>query len=149
MSARKLELVREFDVPVERLMEVFTQEAHLRQWWGPEGASVYHCEFRPEVGADWRIGVTTRDSQKRDVFGTVTRVEPALISFTWCWAHVDPETGTTEVTLMFEPISAVRSRLTLTQGEFSEPATGDAHQVGWLSSFNSLDHFVRASGIGD
>lgn len=46
---------RNFSVPVETLFKAFSQEAHLKQWWGPDGFSNTFYEFNFSEGGKWRF----------------------------------------------------------------------------------------------
>ncbi|MEJ1972832.1 MAG: SRPBCC family protein [Lacunisphaera sp.] len=49
MQSRPFETVREFNAPRELVWAAWTEEKHLRQWFGPKGCTLSRCslDFRP------------------------------------------------------------------------------------------------------
>lgn len=48
-------ITRKFDAPAELVFEVWTNPAHIRNWWGWESDDMTVCEFDLRVGGQWRF----------------------------------------------------------------------------------------------
>lgn len=46
---------RDFNVPVELLYKAFSQQEHIKNWWGPEGFTNTFYEFDFRNGGKWRF----------------------------------------------------------------------------------------------
>ena len=46
---------RNFNVPVELLYKAFSQQAHIKNWWGPNGFTNTFYEFDFHDGGKWRF----------------------------------------------------------------------------------------------
>src|ERR1700753_4154367 len=69
---------RVFDAPRALVFSVFTNETHLRRWWGPNGFSLTTSAFDFRPGGIWRFvmhGPDGRDYQNRVTFEEVVRPE--------------------------------------------------------------------------
>jgi len=138
-----LHMNREFDAPVEKLVEAFTNPAVMTQWWGPEGMQVYRCEVDLQPGGAWCVGLLGADGEPRDVSGRFTQVEDRAIAFTWRWHYEGASDVETLVSIAFEHISDLRSAIHLTQQTFASVADRDNHKGGWTSSFGCLDNYLK------
>ncbi|MBB6732553.1 SRPBCC domain-containing protein [Cohnella zeiphila] len=60
---------RVFEAPRELVFKAFTEEEHLRQWWGPRGwvLTVCNVDFRP--GGSWHYCMKCEDRNQGDFYG--------------------------------------------------------------------------------
>lgn len=49
---------RSFDMPRERMFELWTDPDHLRHWFGPAGCTISYCEVDLQVGGAMRFGIS-------------------------------------------------------------------------------------------
>ncbi len=143
---RVLRLRREFDAPLEKVYDAFTNPAVMRRWWGPQTMQVYQCEVDLQPGGTWCVGLLTADGQQRNVSGTFTRVEQQAISFTWRWDYTGAPPTQTEVSIEFQRIGAARCAIVLQQQLFDSVDDCNNHQGGWHSSFLSLEGYLQQQG---
>ncbi len=134
-----LRLVRLIPAAPEALFRLWTEPAHLVQWWAPEGceASVQALETRP--GGRWRIVLRQPDRGELAMSGIYLAVEPPRrLAFTWAWEDADGARGhETEVSVSFEPAPG-GTRLVLVQQYFASKQARDRHTAGWSTSFDRL-----------
>ncbi len=64
-----LVLEREFSAPREKVFEMFADNEHLKQWWGPRGWELPYSnlDFRP--GGTWHYGMKGMDQTKPETYG--------------------------------------------------------------------------------
>ena len=60
----------------ERLFAAWTQPAHLRQWWGPEGVRCVGAEIDLRVGGGYRIDNALPDGKLLSIVGEFETIEP-------------------------------------------------------------------------
>ena len=95
---RELTLTRVFDAPRELVFQAWTDPAHLKQWWGPQGFTTPACEVDLRVGGAWKIvmrfpdGSNDRQSRRlsRDLppDGWPSRISHSTRTVIVCWrAH--------------------------------------------------------------
>lgn len=145
----QLVISRLFDAPRELVYQAFTDPDMLAQWFGPVGFSVP----RESVSVDARVGGHQRLTMVSDedpnfsspVDATFTEVveNELLVGY----EDVEGIPGT-EGVLRFEMRIELqdedgKTRLTVTQGPYSEEMSGHARE-GWNSSFTKLDKVLAA-----
>lgn len=102
-----LKLVAEFDAPLERVWQLWSDPRQLERWWGPPEwpATVERHELAP--GGEVTYTMTGPDGQSSRGWWRVTKVDPLrAIEFTDGFGRPD---GTPDPEL---PTTAVRVRLT-------------------------------------
>jgi uncharacterized protein YndB with AHSA1/START domain len=77
-----LVLTRVFDAPRELVWKVWTDPAHLAQWWGPKGFTNPRCEWNARPKGSIRIDMRTPDGVIYPMSGTFQElVEPERLVF--------------------------------------------------------------------
>jgi uncharacterized protein YndB with AHSA1/START domain len=84
-SDREIVMTRVFDAPRLLVFQVWTDPAHVAQWWGPDGFTntIYEMDVRP--GGVWRFvmhGPDGVDYQNKIVFIEIVRPERLVYSHT-------------------------------------------------------------------
>ena len=134
-----LVIERLFDASPERLFAAFTDPTILAEWWGPETMRASEPTVDLRVGGGYQLNMMSPDGNLIELSGVYQHIEaPVKLVFTWAWGGDNPD-GETWVTLLFDPVSHQKTRLTLTQTGFSSEHRKDLHNQGWTSSFNCLD----------
>ncbi|MFN8507996.1 MAG: SRPBCC family protein [Dehalococcoidia bacterium] len=72
----EMHVTRQFDHPIERVWQAFTQPAHLRQWMGPRGYEVTESEVDLRPGGNWRMVHRAPDGQTYSFHGEYQEIEP-------------------------------------------------------------------------
>jgi uncharacterized protein YndB with AHSA1/START domain len=141
-AADVLVLRRLIDAPRELVFAVWSDPAHVAEWWQPAGYTtpVFEMDFCVGGGFRYCIRKEGRDGWARGTYRDI--VVPARIVFTFRWesgdaAH-DPETL---ISVSFEP-QGERTVLTFRQEPFSSHAARHSHGVGWNQVLESFESFV-------
>ncbi len=148
LAQRDLVITRYFDAPRELVFKMWTDPAHVRQWWGPRDYPATQLSIDARPGGQWRNCLTgTQDGRalwQRGVFREV--VPPQKLVFTFAWeddSHHGPETV---VTVTFAQEGG-RTKMTMWQTPFESESNRDGHGFGWNSTFNRLEeHLAEAGG---
>ncbi len=155
---------REFDAPRERLWRAWTDAEHLRRWWGPSAFTNTVCEADPRVGGRWRITMSGAfpgpEISHYPVEGEYLElVEPERIVATidcaghpsWWHDRVKPgrrpdesnPAGTMVQTIVFEPLTPGRTRLTIRERMVSAEILASMRALGmeqgWSESLERLE----------
>ena len=139
-QAITLEIIREFDAPVEKVYNAFVDPAVFASWMGPEGVSVGSCALDVREGGAWACQMKTPDGSDPFVSGVYKEIVPnARLAFTWAWRQEDGSRGNeTLVSLTFEEKDG-KTAFRLFQTGFAETEFRDHHNQGWTSSFDCLE----------
>jgi uncharacterized protein YndB with AHSA1/START domain len=81
---RELTLTRVFDAPRDLVFQAWTDPAHLKQWWGPNGFTTPACEVDLRVGGAWKIVMRFPDGSNEHTMQAVYReiLPPERLAFT-------------------------------------------------------------------
>ncbi|HTB10765.1 MAG TPA: SRPBCC domain-containing protein [Bryobacteraceae bacterium] len=80
---REVAITRVFDAPREAVFNAWTDQEHLKHWWGPTGFTNPVCEFDPRPGGAIRIHMRAPDGVVYPMTGVVLEiVEPERLVFT-------------------------------------------------------------------
>lgn len=73
-----LELImsRVFDAPRDLVFQMFTDESHLAQWWGPTGWQTTSTTFNPTPGGIWHYCMRSPEGQESWGVSTYREVVP-------------------------------------------------------------------------
>ncbi len=126
------------------LFQAWTDPARFARWFGPQGWTVERCEVDARPGGSWRAWFKTGKGAAVYVGGVYTEVEPdRRIAFTW---DTNAESGEPEslsvVTVEFRD-EAGEVEVCITHRKLTTSQAVDM-DVGWNSTFDSLQEFVRA-----
>lgn len=75
-SELEIVVVRKFRAPRELVFSAWTEPHHVKQWWGPHGFTVPHCEIDLRVGGAFRIDMRAPDGTVYPTTGTYRQVAP-------------------------------------------------------------------------
>lgn len=83
-------LERIFNAPRELVFEAHHKPEHLKNWWGPWGWELTHCEMDFRPGGSWHYCMTCQDKNQGEYFGMQSWgkavygkiVEPETIAYT-------------------------------------------------------------------
>jgi uncharacterized protein YndB with AHSA1/START domain len=83
-----LRVERTYDVPRQRMFELWTESDLMETWWHPGDASWQNTltEADPRVGGAMRVVVRDRHGTEYGAGGEYTEVDPPRrLAFTWTW----------------------------------------------------------------
>lgn len=66
---RTLVLERTFDAPPKLVFKMYTEEEHLKHWWGPQGWEVPYCKVDLRPGGVWHYCMKCVDKKQGEYFG--------------------------------------------------------------------------------
>jgi uncharacterized protein YndB with AHSA1/START domain len=70
-------LIREFDAPVEKVFEAYTDCKHLRNWWGPREWPVNECNMDFRAGGRWHYCMKGPDGTEAWGLATFNEIKPS------------------------------------------------------------------------
>ena len=132
-----LTLHRVIDAPIEAVYAAWTDPEMLRRWLAPGNATVVRAVAEVAVGGTFLVEMRGADGRKWLTRGRYREVVPyRRLAHTWRWEDSEVETL---VTVEFEPVSACRTRLTLTHSRFARDDARDEHEQGWNRCLAKLE----------
>jgi uncharacterized protein YndB with AHSA1/START domain len=136
----ELTIRRVFDAPRSLVFGIWTDPAHMKQWWGPRGYTTLSCEIDLRPGGKWRVESRRDDdgsgTAEEGVFREI--VAPERLVFTHVWDSEKGKPGSeTLVTVTFTE-QAGQTTMTFHQAPFTSVEVRDGHEEGWSQSFDML-----------
>jgi len=156
-------ITRVFDAPRDLVFKVWTEPAHLMQWWGPKGFTMQKCELDLRPGGTFHYGLRAPDGS--DMWGRFVYREivvPERLVFVVSFADKDgnivrhpwnahwpletlstvtfaAQDGRTRITVQWVPHNATdKERETFREGR-------ESMQQGWTGTFDQLtDYLTKA-----
>jgi uncharacterized protein YndB with AHSA1/START domain len=150
--ARDLELVRDIDVPAERVWAAWTEPALLVRWFTPAPWSTPLAEVDLRPGGAFRTVMRSPEGEEHDSTGCYLEVDPGR-RLTWTSALGPAFRPATDVdlpftaTLTLEPIpTGTRYRVI---ARHADPAVAASHRDmgfhdGWGAALDQLVAMVKA-----
>jgi len=139
MPTDSLVLKRHFKAPPEKVFAAFADKALMQAWYGPEHATIPHCEVDARVGGRYRVEMHAASGAVHVVTGEFREIHPPeRLVYTWGWLNGTGRGPETVVTLTFASKGG-GTDLTLEQTGFLTEDARDRHNEGWTSSLNALD----------
>jgi uncharacterized protein YndB with AHSA1/START domain len=158
-----LVVARELAVPPDVAWTAWSNEALLKQWWGPAG---FTC---PRADVDLRVGGSTIVTMQapsewggltfHNRWRHTTVMEPTRIEFVSSFVDADgspidpasagvPPTVPAEVPHLveFEPLSGGRTRITVTESGYTDEATRAQSQTGQEQCLDKMQALLAAVG---
>ena len=130
--------------PPRVVFAAFADASELAKWWGPHGFTTPSLDFRPRVGARYRIAMQPPDGDRFHLRGAFLEVDPPVrLAFTFAWEEPDPDDVEYRVSLSFRP-RGPSTEVALTQGPFVTPERWALHRDGWTESLDKLERLVSA-----
>ena len=132
----QLEIIREFNVPVAKLYEAWTNPEVMGHWFAPGDRSVHEVAANPVVGGEYRVVMQNNAGELYPVSGTYREIEPnKKLVFTWQWQDSPHQTL---VELEFEALSEQTAKLRLRHSEFVSEDYRAQHNQGWQGCLAKL-----------
>ena len=117
---------RVFDAPRERVWQAWTEVERLKQWWGPKGFVVTHCEIDLRPGGLGHYCLRAPDGKEmwgKFVYREIVKPERLV----WVNSFSDEDGGTT-----VHPMNANWPRELLTTVTFEVQGGGTKLTVRWI-----------------
>src|SRR5687768_12441141 len=141
----KLNVTKEFPVPVQRLFEAWVQEGDLKQWWHPMGSRLQEVRNDLNPGGELAYLFATEEGERSfTISGRYSEVREAeLLVYSWNW-EVPTDTiqnSSYQLTVRFTGTGG-GSRLEVTQENFSDEASVQPHREGWEKALSDLQAYL-------
>ena len=138
--AHELILERTFDAPRELVFKVWTDPAHVAQWWGPHGfkTTIHEMDIRP--GGRWHYTMRGPDGNDYPFDGVYAEiVEPERLVFDGT-IHADTSQRVwTEVT--FAEVGG-KTKIRIRQVFSFESAATKGAPIGWNQQLDRLTEYL-------
>lgn len=143
----EITLTRDFTAPRELVFKAWTEEARVKEWWGPQQFTNPVCKVDARVGGRMDIHMRSPDGTVYPMTATFTEiVAPEKIVFTS--GALDGKGG-----ILFEILNTVllaevggKTRLTLTARVLKVTSQGSHYiggmEMGWSGSLDKLVAYV-------
>ncbi|WP_213815523.1 SRPBCC domain-containing protein [Glaciihabitans sp. dw_435] len=156
-------VIREFDAPIERLWEAWTEPADLRAWWGPAG---FECTWATaDVRPGGRIFVTMRAPaeyggfEQHSVWNITDVQAPERLGYLFTFTDADgnritpEEAGVpegipdgVEQEVMLADIGDGRTRLEMTEYGYTSAESRDLSREGLEQCLDKMAALVEDTG---
>jgi uncharacterized protein YndB with AHSA1/START domain len=134
---------RVFDAPPAAVFSLWSDPAHVKQWWHPKDFTtpVFEMDFR--VGGAYRYCIRSNGTDSW-AEGTYREIEaPRRLVFTFRWDSGDAaHDAETLVTMTFAPERGGQTLLTFRQEPFASNPARDSHAEGWGQLLDAFGSFV-------
>jgi uncharacterized protein YndB with AHSA1/START domain len=136
-------LVEVFDAPRERVFQAWTDEEHLKRWWGPGAfvTTMAHVDLRP--GGRYELILEPGSMRLVGEFREVAL--PERLVYTWQWVAGVPDRRESLVTVEFHDLGD-RTEVVLLHDSFAGPGPVDMYGAGWASGLAKLRAHLEAEG---
>ena len=139
------DLSRHFDAPRRLAFAAWTDPAHARRWFAPEGCEMTEGTADFREGGAWRCELTGEDGVGLSLEGEYLEIVPGRrIAFSYRGVEADGARTSgrrIEVTLTDEGAGC---RLSLRMGPFAAPSDRDRYRFGWAATLGRLDDYLPA-----
>ncbi len=140
-----LVLTRIFDAPPEAVFSLWSDSAHVKAWWRPEGFTtpVFEMDFR--VGGAYRYCIC-RGEQQSWAQGEYRVIDPPhCIVMSFRWDSGDPaHDRETLITVTFAPEGESATLMTFRQAPFDTDAARHSHGQGWGQVLDAFGRFLAS-----
>ncbi len=140
----ELEIVRDFEAPVELVFDAWTDVNALRVWMGPQNRHCPKATADPVLDGKYAFPMEAENGETSTVVGHYTEIErPYRLAFTWSWLQENDTIGQPmHVALDFERLDGNRTRMKMAHTNLIDEAAVAAHNEGWLGCFVCLDRHL-------
>ena len=141
-----LELMRGLPAPPEAVFAAFSEPEELAQWWGPGGFTIPSVDFRPRVGASYRIEMRQPEDESFYLKGAFRAVDPPThLAYSFVWEPPDPDDVETLVDLRFHE-AGESTHVLFTQGSFKTEERRSLHATAGARPSTSLSAISARAG---
>jgi uncharacterized protein YndB with AHSA1/START domain len=126
----KVVISRVIQAPCALVYQMWTEPAHLAQWFGPEDCKCRSVSADIKVGGAFRIHVTSKKGDHIAIGKYQKVVRNSRLQFTWSFVHYAMPDSVVNVD--FEDLGKT-TRLTLTHQGLPDREDAREHKRGWTS----------------
>lgn len=154
-----LTIERIFDASPQLLWQAWTEPQHFKRWYGPQGIECHVCEIDLRAGGSHLFGLQMPDGNDYYTTGVYQQVDPVerfvtTDSMSDANGNVVPPSsygmpGEDPLELLlsvtFEDLGNGRTKQTLTQTGWPDPAMAQGAGGGWSQAFDKLEAILPAT----
>lgn len=143
----KVEIVRTFAVPRERVWHAWTNPQALLRWLGPLDWPAIDVKADVRVGGAWRACLESTESGEHlwqsGRYLEITAPERLVFSFRWeSETHEDGPGVETTVTVLLSETADGGTLMRFTHVGLASAQSATGHDRGWQSCFDRLETFT-------
>ena len=141
-----LVLTRVFDAPPDTVFSLWSDPAHIAQWWQPDGYTTPVFEMNFRVGGAFRYCIVSAAGQEGWAQGEYRVIDaPHRIVMSFRWDSGDPtHDRETLITVTFAPAGEGKTLMTFRQAPFDSDAARHSHGQGWSQVLDSFGRFLAS-----
>ncbi|HEV7387304.1 MAG TPA: SRPBCC domain-containing protein [Gemmatimonadaceae bacterium] len=139
--APALIIKRTFNAPRDLVWKVWSDPAHAKEWWGPNGFTLPFVEMDQRPGGKWRAQMRSPDGKdlwQHGVYREIVPPEKTVYTFIW---DAEPENEML-VSVIFKA-KGDKTEMTFTQEGFKSAADRESHQDGWSQTFDRFATYIE------
>jgi uncharacterized protein YndB with AHSA1/START domain len=139
-----LEIKRFINAPPARVYAAWTDPAHLKEWWGPEGVQTRNFVADARVGGRYQWDLLNQEGEEMTVRGEYRELVPGRkIVFTWAWYDDESWKDRTSVVTIELSDRDGGTEVRLIHEQLPSEASRDRHNDGWNSVLDRLQNFFE------
>ncbi len=141
----KVEIRQEFEVPVEKVYEAWTNPDQLKKWWKPMDKKLTGVTNELKEGGkiDYLF-----DENDLHITGNYIQIKAnELLEYTWNWELPDDpvKNSSYKLTIQFANEGS-KSSIHVTQDAFKDEEGMLPHEQGWKKGLSDLSHYLNSNG---
>lgn len=144
----KVEVSRDFPVPVSVLFSAWVSDDELKEWWKPGGNKLANAQTQLQEGGGLKYEfVNSDDEPVLTITGTYKEVEEEKkLVYTWEWQVPESKEVKDNAFLLKVSFTALNdeSSIRIVQENFDDHETIHPHEQGWNQALDNLhDYLVK------
>lgn len=150
MNNNQVKITKVLDASIEKVWDAWTNPESIKEWLSPEGMTNPEVTNDFKVGGKYRIVMEGHDMHDpthngiMPVGGKYLEIEkPNKLVFSWLWENAPAKTHTTKITILLIKIDEEKTEMTLIHSDFADDNMRHEHDMGWKSTFNKLEQFLK------
>jgi uncharacterized protein YndB with AHSA1/START domain len=145
-QAIKLQLAKDFNVPIEQLYKAWVTPDKLKQWWHPLNSHLQEVQIDLKPGGAYLYHFLNESGKDGfAIAGNYEEVQEAKrLVYSWNWQLPDKavQDGHFKLIIEFSP-RGNGSQLQVTQENFSEEEAVHPHREGWEKALVDLKNYLE------
>ena len=141
----KLDVTKDFPVPIEKLYKAWTAPEELKKWWQPMGNHLKDVTINLHEGGNFSYEFENRESDHSfRITGQYQLVEEQKrLVYTWNWEIPTESIANSQfqLTIVFSKQGS-GSHLQVTQQNFSNEEAVHPHREGWNKALEDLHQYL-------
>lgn len=150
-TTQKLEVSKEFSVPVTNLYKAWITAEDLKAWWHPINSNLTDVQNNVKQGGDIKYVFANEDGAGSFIItGTYKEVkEEKRLVYTWNWEVSADSIGDSNylLSISFVDLGDNRSRLEVVQEYFKAEESIQPHREGWEKALADLDLYLSQEAL--